>query len=296
MTINNQINKWNDFYYKVESHIVTDNQITLALDSFKVQELLPLLELYIKDKDLKSIENIKNLIDNFKLLIIFKIKTNNQQIRTISYMQTLGIGEFNQLYEIFSEYWNLKTETIKYCDLDCVVLYQVINKFSDLIFKMFRIDLLKYSTLSSLAFAIFRTSFLKESKIPLIHGEMYEFIKKSYTGGSVDVYKPKPSSNKKVYRYDVNSLYPYAMKQYPMPVNDPTYFEGDILQNYDPENKPFGIFEVYIIAPSQIKYPLLQQRVKTGKFKFPRTVACIGSWTGVYLSDELLLLSKVKLS
>jgi hypothetical protein len=25
-------------------------------------------------------------------------------------MQTLGIGEFNQLYEIFSEYWNLKTE------------------------------------------------------------------------------------------------------------------------------------------------------------------------------------------
>ena len=29
---------------------------------------------------------------------------------SISYMQTLGIGEFNQLYEIFSEYWNLKTE------------------------------------------------------------------------------------------------------------------------------------------------------------------------------------------
>jgi len=25
-------------------------------------------------------------------------------------MQTLGIREFNQLHEIFSEYWNLKTE------------------------------------------------------------------------------------------------------------------------------------------------------------------------------------------
>lgn len=94
---------------------------------------------------------------------------------------------------------------------------------------MFRIDILKYSTLSYLAFAIFRTTFLKDSKIPLIHGEMYDFIKESYTGGSVDVYKPKPSYNKKVYRYDVNSLYTYAMKNYPMPVGSPTYFEGEYL-------------------------------------------------------------------
>jgi len=42
---------------------------------------------------------------------------------------------------------------------------------------MFRIDILKYSTLSSLAFAIFRTMFLKDSQISLIHGEMYDFIK-----------------------------------------------------------------------------------------------------------------------
>jgi|SRR5580693_8814766 hypothetical protein len=83
----------------------------------------------------------------------------------------------------------------------------------------------------------------------------------------VDVYKPKPSPNKKVYRYDVNSLYPYAMKNYPMPVGSPTYFEGDILQDsdYDPNNKPFGIFEVDVVAPSNIKLPLLQTRIKTKK-------------------------------
>ena len=75
------------------------------------------------------------------------------------------------------------TETIKYCELDCIALYQIIDKFSDNIFQMFRIDLLKYPTLSSLAFAIYRCKILTEkTQIPLIHGEMYNFIKKSYTG------------------------------------------------------------------------------------------------------------------
>jgi len=114
MKINNQINKWIDFSYKIESQILTDKQISLALDSLNYQELLPLLELYNKDKNkdknLNSVEITNHIEDNLKLLIILKIKTVNQQRRTIYYMQTLGIREFNQLHEIFSEYWNLKTE------------------------------------------------------------------------------------------------------------------------------------------------------------------------------------------
>ena len=39
-------------------------------------------------------------------------------------------------------------------------------------------------------FAIYRAMFLKDYQIPLIHGEIYNFIKESYTGGSVDVYIP----------------------------------------------------------------------------------------------------------
>jgi hypothetical protein len=140
-------------------------------------------------------------------------------------------------------------------------------------------DMLKYPTLSSLAFAIFRAQFLGDSKIPLLQGKIYDFIKQSYTGGAVDVFQP--TSEGKVYRYDVNSLYPYVMKEFPMPSGTPIYFEGDILQ-YEKNShfekrygKPYGIFEADITAPPNLKIPLLQTKIKTKNGH--RTIAPLGN-------------------
>lgn len=143
-------------------------------------------------------------------------------------------------------------------------------------------DILKYPTLSSLSFAIYRSNFLENSKIPLINGEIYDFIKNSYSGGSVDVYKPFSKENKEIKRYDANSLYPYAMKIYNMPVGYPTFFEGDV-GKIDPN--AFGIFEVEVEAPNDIKIPILQVRVKTKNGY--RTIAPIGNWKGHYFSGEI---------
>ena len=51
-------------------------------------------------------------------------------------------------------------------------------------------NITKYPSLPSLALAIYRSHYLKNHKIPLISGQMYQFLKESYTGGAVDVYKP----------------------------------------------------------------------------------------------------------
>ena len=181
----------------------------------------------------------------------------------------------------YNKNWDLKQETKKYCEQDCICLYQVLDLFSKLIWKKERIDIFKYSTIPSLALSIFRTNYLKDAKIPLITGETYKDLVESYTGGSVDVYKPRPDKDVKVRRYDVNSLYPYVMKECPMPVGNPTYFEGDITFI---EDKPFGFFEVEVKSPN-IKIPILQLRVKTKAGT--RTVAPIGNWTGWYFSEEL---------
>lgn len=90
-----------------------------------------------------------------------------------------------------------------------MTLHKVINEFNKNIFNLFRINIHKYPTISSLAFAIYRSNFLFDFKIPLISGQIYDDLKKGYTGGAVDVYKPYGEN---IFRYDVNSLYPYIMK------------------------------------------------------------------------------------
>lgn len=175
--------------------------------------------------------------------------------------------------------WDLKFEAIKYCSQDVVTLHQIILKFGNVIFDEIRLDISNYPTLSSLALGIFRCKFLGNYKIPIITGKIYKDIKDSYTGGSVDVYKPYGEN---LYCYDVNSLYPYIMKNYPMPTGNPVYFEGDILKY---EDKPYGFFEVIVETPKDLKIPLLQKRIKTNNVN--KTVTPLGNWKGNYLSNEI---------
>lgn len=182
--------------------------------------------------------------------------------------------------EFENKSWDLRKESIRYCEQDVRSLHQVLSNFSKIIFDLYRLDINKYPTLSSLAFAIFRSDDSLYPKIARIHGVNYRELKKSYTGGAVDVYIPY---GKNVVRHDVNSLYPYIMKNFPMPVGDPTFFEGDITQI---DKEAFGFFNVEIQAPEGLHVPLLQTRVKT-KNGGVRTIAGLGTWKGMYFSEEL---------
>lgn len=97
----------------------------------------------------------------------------------------------------------------------------------------------------------------------------------------MDVYTPYGEN---LYCYDVNSLYPYVMKNYPMPTGNPIYFEGDILK-HEHEEKPYGFFEVIVETPKDLKIPLLQKRIKINNVI--KTVTPLGKWKGTYLSDEI---------
>ena len=200
-------------------------------------------------------------------------------VPAFNYFTDISMEEYNIYKTNFNDNWDLREETIKYCFQDCISLYQVLTTFNSLIFDMYQLNISNFPTLPSLAFGIYRCKYLQEIKIPLISGEMFDDIRKGYTGGHTDVYKP---FGKNIYRYDVNSLYPFVMSKFPMPVGNITYFEGDILKL---DNKAFGFFEVEVSAPDNLNRPLLQTKVKTSGGL--RTVAALGKWKDMVFSEEM---------
>jgi hypothetical protein len=263
--------------------------------------------LLILPVSLRALCNSFNVV-TVKSIFPFKLNDVNYQgnlgqVPDFNLFDNISLIEYESYKEQFKgKIWNFKNEAIKYCSIDCISLYQILSKFNKLIFDYFKINIVKYPTLSSLAFAIFRTHFLVKdedipkdvygekgnvipskgpifSKIHMLSGKIAENIRKSYTGGAVDMYIPKGNN---IHSYDVNSLYPFVMRDKEYPIGSPTYFIANIL-NMNPN--AFGFFYCKITAPDNLLHPILQTHYKTKDGI--RTIAPLGNWEGMYFSEEL---------
>lgn len=151
-----------------------------------------------------------------------------------------------------------------------------------MIFDLFEKNVHHYPTLPSLAFAIFRSNFMEENSIPQLSDKISKDIRQGYTGGAVDMYIPYNKKGVKVKGSDVNSLYPSRMRDCDMAVGNPIFFKGDIRLI---DANAFGFFYCEIIAPNNIKHPIIQTHVKThGGI---RTIAPIGIWEDMLFSAEM---------
>jgi hypothetical protein len=202
------------------------------------------------------------------------------KVPNFNYFKDISLDSYNNYSKSFKlAKWNLRKVTIDYCIQDCLILYQIINKFNLLIFDHFKINIHKYATLSSLALGIYRSNYLKDHKIPIITGKMFLDLKQSYTGGSTDMFLPHGDN---ILAYDVNSLYPTVMRNQDMPIGLIRYFEGDIRKV---DQNAFGFFEVEITSPENIQHPIIQTRVDTGNGL--RTISPLGNWKDLLFSAEM---------
>jgi len=305
------VRKYN--YYKVYAHNMAKFDIIFLLKYLvKLGKIKPIIhngkfisitisygdndqyQIEFKDSILLLLYSLKSLCISFKIedqKTIFPhlfVNENNLNYEGIvpNFEEFIEISrsEYKEYKNKFnSNLWNLKFEAIKYCKIDCVSLYQIIYKFNSMIFKLFSLNIHRYPTLSSLAFNIFRAKFMKESNIPQLSGKIADDIRKGYTGGAVDMYIPESKPGIDIKCYDVNSLYPSQMHDQLMPIGTPTYFEGNILR-INPN--AFGFFYCEIIAPGDIKHPILQTHVKFNGGT--RTIAPIGTWEDMMFSEELI--------
>jgi hypothetical protein len=198
------------------------------------------------------------LVDKIKGYFPFKLADINYKgiVPPMEYFDTISIEEYdNYKKEFINKIWDFKEEAIKYCTIDCISLFQILTKFNKLIYKNFKLNFTNHPTLPSLAFNLFKNKYLKKNSIHMLSGEIADNIRKGYTGGAVDMYLTKPILGKKIYAYDINSLYPFVMKENKFPIGNPIYFEGDILK-INPQ--AFGFFYCKILTPSFINHPILQ--------------------------------------
>jgi hypothetical protein len=202
------------------------------------------------------------------------------QISHINYVgETPAREHFNDIpedvYNSLPNPYNLKDELIKYLEIDCESLFNILKLFFEDLFNDYEIDILKYPTISSIAMAVYRTCYLDDYKIPIITEGLFKDISQAYYGGVVEVYKTKGNN---LNQYDVNSLYPFAMLG-KMPtgiIKHIKYFKPKNLQKLN----LFGFFYCNIDTGAA-KFPVLTIK-KDGKLISP-----LGSWSGWYYSEEL---------
>lgn len=173
---------------------------------------------------------------------------------------------------------SIREELLAYNVQDCVVLYEVLEKFSLLAWDMFDINLGNVPTLTSLAFRVYRSIFMKAgTQIHVTDQKLYNTLKSGYFGGAVDVYQPFSKQNQRVYGYDINSLYPTVMKKYTFPTGSPTHVYNPV----QPLDEMFGFVLARVTCPTTIKCPILMTRLNG------RSIAATGTWQGWFFTEEL---------
>ncbi len=279
-------NLLNDFVN--ECFKVSKNKIYVYFHNLSKFDGLFLLN-YFCNKGSENIEVISR--DN----LIYEIKINtgsNILIFRDSYL--LFPHSLQQFAEVFNEKkteFNHENITIdnyldkeflnsicSYCENDAKILGICFVKFRNLITQEFSTDIVNFLTLSALAFYIYRYSYLKDIHIEISSQDLDRFIRKSYKGGVVDVYKPLLENG---YYYDVNSLYPYIMSNFEMPIGIPSHGNKFTDTNFN-INEFFGFIYVKVKCPKDLYIPFL-----TVMHDDLGLISATGEWKGVYFSEEI---------
>ncbi|XP_016182637.1 uncharacterized protein LOC107624706 [Arachis ipaensis] len=172
----------------------------------------------------------------------------------------------------------MKSQLLDYMKQDIRLLGGVMRRAQEIYWSQYKIDIDSVITLSALALTIFRMKFYDPTVWPIHIPTKNEdnFIRKAYYGGHTDAYIPYGEN---LYYYDVNSLYPFIMKEYDMPGGTPVWHGNLAGKDLD---SLYGFIDAYVECPKTIKRPFLPYRDKNNTLIFPT-----GEFIGVYYSEEL---------
>ncbi len=154
--------------------------------------------------------------------------------------------------EIDIEHFDPKNpEHLAYAARDVEILVKALVRFDEIIYKLFNVHMAY--TLAATAIKAWRskinTSYYNPKAIET-------YVRSAYFGGAV-MGRFSDTIHKNVKTYDINSAYPYVMREYGVP------FGAHMQVNYLVKDLP-GIYRVLVKTPPDISFPILPKRVSTG--------------------------------
>lgn len=186
------------------------------------------------------------------------------------------IGEYITRMDLFKD--RERDNYYHYLHEDCYALQEAILSFWK------KIHTLEGSigylplTLPALALRVFR-QYIQGPIFTPTNQDVKDFTRRAYTGGRVECYRP--GLYKHVNVFDVNSMYPFIMATYPVPVSNRGYWVDRI------EPGTCGFYEVEYVQYDQTIPPLLRDE-KTHEFTY--------TGSGVFYIGELLTLPSEAIS
>lgn len=249
-------------------------------------DMLFLIEELLKHDDIK----ITTIVPRGSSLLYFTIRTIHcdHTFRDSSALLPFSLKSITENFGVETkkgDWDHTKTKgyskgLAEYLKSDCLGLYQSLETFYSwpLISKAG-----PATTMASQAIRVFRT-YLDEDLFKL-GKQQTDFCRQAYLGGRTEIFKPYCEKGP-LYEYDVNSLYPFVMRDNYFP-SSRSFF------SFDFDDKRLGIYECKVKAPKSIYIPVLGV-IRDGKYIFP-TGKFKGHWTSAEIKYAISLGYKIEI-
>lgn len=178
-----------------------------------------------------------------------------------------------------------KKDLLTYLHHDCKSLYQCLDAFFNA--PLIRLSKKKWTTASQ-SVEVFRMFLnrdlhsIPDDKNMFLEGDVDDFVRQAYFGGRTEIFKPVFDSEilgkDFLYYYDVNSLYPFVMKEHPYPDKFIKWTKG----KRDFDRYEMGIWKCKVRVPQDMYIPPLPIKFNE------RLIFPVGEFEGYWTKYELL--------
>jgi hypothetical protein len=212
---------------------------------------------------------IDKLVDKYENTIQFLMRSDNDVfvIKTHLFELVDSYAVFPQSLKKMSqsfdpEYGKLEIDDItkfdplniehqEYAKRDAFTLVRSLKNYDKAIFQIFGVHIAY--TVASTAVKAWRSTIKNNYFKP---DRIDEFVRTAYFGGLVALSSNKTFEN--VFTYDINSSYPYTMREFGVPYG--TYAQAfHVVPDYP------GVYRVLVETPDDLVFPILPKRIKKGK-------------------------------